>query len=53
MEFNINLTQLFKCDREGIGIITGDSIPKNNHAAISSILDNIGLASSKVKFLIK
>jgi hypothetical protein len=51
MEFKINVEQLFNCDSDGIGILRADTINKSNLKIISSILDEIGNYSAKVKFI--
>ena len=53
MEFNFNCAQLFKCEKEGIGIISGDNIPRNSQNIVSQVLDSIGEASAKVKLIQK
>jgi hypothetical protein len=52
MEFKFNLTQLFRTDDDGIGVIKGENIPKINHSNLSIVLDAMGLASSKVSYKI-
>jgi hypothetical protein len=48
MEFNLNTQQLFKCDKDGIGILNGINLSKNK-TDMSPIIDTIGASSAKVK----
>lgn len=52
MEFNFYLGQLFKSDEEGLAIISGDSVPKSINSQLTTVLDNIGVASAKVKLIL-
>jgi hypothetical protein len=49
MEFKFNLSQLLRCDDQGIGIIKGEFVSKAVKLNLSIVLDAMGQASSKVK----
>lgn len=53
MEFSFNCSQLFRIDKQGIGIISGETVLKTNQNLIIYVLDSIGEASSKVKIYMK
>ena len=48
MEFSFNVEKLLKCNIDGLVTLTPQSINNSNSKYISTIIDYIGAASSKV-----
>ena len=48
MEFSFNVEKILKCDSDGLAILTPQSINNSNNKYISTVIDYIGAASSKV-----